>query len=166
MATLDDAPMLLSSDASHTIATWRGHVLATWTGEPPLYATSRLARELLMVCRARPGRCAYVAVLHDAIRLPSSNVRRIYSRLGKELGRDINCIAAVVEGQGFAASAMRAAVTGLGLASSAMFPLKCFDSLKDAATWVGPRVVSAGGNFGTRDDVEAAFAQIRRPAEK
>jgi hypothetical protein len=83
-----------------------------------------------------------------------------------QLGADMSCIAVAVEGRGFTASAMRAAVTGIGLAVRLQFPLSCFATLDEAALWASKETTRRGGSLGTVAEVLAAFTALRarRPA--
>src|SRR4051812_48218808 len=114
-----------SEGADHIVATFGDHVLAVWTGQPTVRGAEQLERAVLKAVQMNRGRAAYFAILRRSLVMPESAVRSVYVRLGRKVGRDLGCIAVVVEGSGFRASGLRALVTGLGLAAAAKFPLRC-----------------------------------------
>jgi hypothetical protein len=147
-------------DDDAVLATWRGHVFALWRVSSAA-AAEDLARVVLSCARARPGRVAYLAVIPPSVPLPDAAARAIYAKLGRDVGSNLACIGVVVEGRGFVASAMRMAVTSIGLAARASFPLVCFADLDEAARWASEKVARKGGELGSVSDVGAAFAAMR-----
>ena len=141
---MSDDLVMCSVDAWHAVAAWRGHTLALWADSRTVEAAESLARTALQLARERPGRSVYISVIRKGQRIPPPDVRSVYVRLGRALREDILCIAAVVEGSGFQVSAMRSMITGFGIAARALFPLRCFATLDQAADWAGARLRAVG----------------------
>jgi hypothetical protein len=159
-------PEIVCDDDDAIIATWRGHVLALWHGASTVAAAERLERVALDCTRKNPGRVAYLALINASVPLPDAGARAVYARLGRQLGTSIACISVVLEGRGFVASAMRAAVTGIGLAARISFPLACFAELDEAASWASQSVARRGGVLGSVSEVRAAFAAMRQRRQR
>jgi hypothetical protein len=160
------SPEIFCDDDDAIIAAWRGHVLALWHGTSTVTAAERLERVALDCARKNPGRVAYLALINASVPLPDAGARAVYARLGRELGTRMACIAVVVEGRGFVASAMRAAITGIGLTARVSFPLACFAELDEAAQWASQNVARRGGVLGSASEVGAAFAALRQGRQR
>jgi hypothetical protein len=149
-----------SAKADHVVAGFGAHVLALWTGTPSVFGAQQVEIAVLEAAKASPGRAVYFAVLRWPLALPDALVRAIFIRLGRRVDRDLSCIAVVVEGAGFWASALRGVVLGLGLSAAVPFPLRCYSSLGEAADWVIPRQRRLGAEIGTLAEIAEAFATM------
>lgn len=154
------APTIISADGDHVVAEWQGHTLAMFGRNVTVEGAQSLRRTVVRLARANPGRSAYLSMLHASLEIPSEAVRSVYVQLGREIDGQLNCIAVVVGGAGFTAAALRAVVTGIGIAARVSFPLRTFSTLDVAAAWVRSRVASAGAELGTDVEIKRAFAMM------
>ena len=160
-------PRLLAASSIHACAEWRGHTLAVWHAAPDVAAVRELAANIERLARLRPGRSTYLTLLRPLPSLPDEEVRRAFVDLGRKVSELLNCIGVAIDGTGFMAAALRALVTGLGMAANIRFPLRSFSSVPEMTAWVRPRLITAQSTFGTDAEVQDVFnyltAQIRVP---
>lgn len=152
-----EQPRIVSVSSVHVIGEWRGHALAVWNGAPSIDATRALASTVERLASQRPGRASYLAQIRPSPVLPEEPVRRSFIDLGRKVSETLNCIGIVVEGQGFGAAAIRAFVTGLGLAASIRFPLRSFSTPEAMVAWARPRLIAAQSDPGSEHEILAAF---------
>lgn len=153
-------PTVEFMDGAQVVGSWRGHTLAIWEGTLTLRAAEAAARVVRRNVRARPRGSAYVAVLGSSLELPDAEFRQVFIQLGQELRDELRCIAAIIEGKGFVASALRGVVTGIGLAARLDHPLRCFATAEEAALWVAGTLQDGGANLGSPAEMRRAFALL------
>jgi hypothetical protein len=114
---------------------WRNLAICVWTGQATGRAASMVAQTV-----DRPEvqglRQSFVHVIHNKRPLPDSNARQIFMKLMKERADDLACIAIVVLGSGFWASAMRNAVIGMRVFAPSTFDFKVFGSCEEVVGWL------------------------------
>lgn len=155
-----DPPTVEFTDGAQVLGSWRGHTLAIWEGTPTRTAAEVAARVIRRNVRARPRGSAYVAVLGPSLELPDAEFRQVFIRLEVELRDELQCTAAIIEGKGFAASALRAVTTGIGLAARHRTPLRCFTTVEEAALWVAAKLQGSGANLGSPAELRRAFTLL------
>ncbi len=157
---LQDPPTVDATDAAQVIGTWRGHTLVIWAGTPTLKAAEAAARVIRRNVRLKPRRSAYFAMLRHGLDLPDAGFRQVFIQLGQDLRDELECIAVIIEGNGFVASALRGVVTGIGIAARLRYPLRCFASVEDAGEWVRTRLYRSGGSLGSPAELKVAFGLL------
>jgi hypothetical protein len=109
--------------------------IAIWSGQ----ATGPSA-ELVVQALDRPElrgtRQSFVHVIHDQLPLPDSAARDVFMRTMKGRAKDLACVAIVVLGSGFWASAMRNAVIGMRVFAPRGFEFRVFGSCDEVIAWL------------------------------
>ncbi len=77
-----------------------------------------------------------LAIIGPGCPAPDGTVRDMISRELQRLGKQIRGAANVVEGEGFAAAALRGVLTGIGLLVRAAYATKTFSTVEQAAEFL------------------------------
>lgn len=120
------------------VVTLRGFsniAIATWTGQ----ATGEAA-EVVVSSMDRPEvqgrRQSYVHVIHNKLPLPDAAARHVFMTSMKGRSSELACVAIVVLGTGFWASAMRNAVIGMRVFAPRAFEFRVFGSCEEVVAWL------------------------------
>jgi hypothetical protein len=125
---IDDAP------GTYRLYKWQHVHIVVWVGAASGEAARRLGR---MTPKPPAGtRRSDIHIVTSGIALPSADARAVFVELMREMQGDIACLAAVIEGGGFWASAMRSAVIGLAMMAPKVVPFRAFASLDDLTAWL------------------------------
>jgi hypothetical protein len=118
-----------------TIRAWKNIGLCTWSGAAvaPVVATLVEATEKL---RSPGRRVSFVHLIPDKLALPDAEARSAFIRLMKDYQSDLACIAIVVGGTGFWASAMRNAIIGLRVFAPRSFEFRLHGSVEEVVEWL------------------------------
>jgi hypothetical protein len=128
-------------DEGCRVATYRSLVVSAWRSTPTvprLAAVVRAAEKLRWM--PPPAGAFSVVAAHPRLKLEVSDVvrRGAIGNLQYYKGADISS-AFTIEGDGFAAAAMRSIVTGIFLAARPTYPIQVFPTRAQAAAWLVPR---------------------------
>ena len=126
-----------------TVAVWK----TQGTG-PAVARLGAVARKVAVEC---PLGYSAIHVICEGAGLPDGAARTGFEGLMREFSRELACVAVVVGGDGFWASALRAMVTGLWQAVPHKFEMRICGSCEEAANWLCPRHLE---RTGTHIDVE------------
>jgi hypothetical protein len=89
-----------------------------------------------------------VSTIHlilDDVRLPTADARKVLDDLTDRFTRRLACLATVVEGSGFRASAMRSFLTGMHMLQRQSYKAKTCETILEVANWLAPRHSAASG---------------------
>ncbi|HEX5659681.1 MAG TPA: hypothetical protein VFX59_20940 [Polyangiales bacterium] len=88
----------------------------------------------------RPGaagrRSSYVHIIRDQLALPDADARTGFTQLLRKRHAELGCVAIVVGGTGFWASAMRNAVIGLRLLGPRDFEFRLYGTADELVEWL------------------------------
>lgn len=118
-----------------TVRGYRNVAFVAWTGQ-----ATRAAAETVVQLMDRPEvrglRQSFVHVIHNRLPLPDADARHVFMQSMKERASDLACVAIVVRGTGFWASAMRSAVVGMRVFAPANFQFGVFGSHEEVVAWL------------------------------
>ncbi len=133
---------LIYADGQHCIGI-QGNVILTYSTEVPhpKYLAAWAAATDRLVASEGPL-ISVITIIDSDVRAPSEPSKAaIRATIGRHR-QNIHAFAYVVEGHGFAAAAMRSALSLISLAARYPFPQKVFASIEDAAPWVTQGVLA------------------------
>ncbi|MCA9707654.1 MAG: hypothetical protein KDK70_17525 [Myxococcales bacterium] len=125
------------------VASWRNVVLNVGKGSPSADHIDTVRRLVDDLLSKYPDGIGMMLMVYNASLFPHADGRNRTNELFREVGPRLQGVAAVVEGTGFWASAVRSVITGFTLVSRTKFPLKTFGSVDDASAWLVPLLVPA-----------------------
>lgn len=114
---------------------WRNLTICIWTGQATGPA-AQLVKTTIDRPQTQGVRQSFVHVINENLPLPDSASRSIFMTLMKERADDLACVAVVVLGSGFWASAMRNAVIGMRVFAPRNFDFRVFGSCDEVVLWL------------------------------
>lgn len=146
-----------SEGPDHVIAEWSNVLLTTWrrTVTSEGLEVSRVASH--DVYSRNPGGVVVFNIVDHAVPIPPTSVRTKASDVLRETGGHVLCTVTVIEGEGFWASAARAAVATITLFSRAPHPHRVFGSVGAGATWAAEHLLAGQ----SEDTLVRVAAQLR-----
>jgi hypothetical protein len=158
LAAVTLAHDVLHDDQEIRIVSWSCVLAVRWRATPTKAKLEMVGRhQRLLAGSTVDGRIVAITVVSPGASLILSGEARKESEVVAKAGRDyLLGLAQVVEGEGFAAAAARAVLTGIQLAVRAGYPQKVFGKVDDAMPWVG-ELLRKAGHTRDADDVGAVL---------
>jgi hypothetical protein len=127
---------LVYADGQHCIGVHSKVILTYSTDVPhPAYLAAWAVATDRLITRDGPP-LSVITIIDSNVRAPSEPSKAAIRATISRHSPNIHALAYVVEGSGFAAAAMRSALSLISLAARYSFPQKVFSSIEDAAQWV------------------------------
>jgi hypothetical protein len=119
------------------IASWSHVLMVRWESAADGSAVERLAKVSRDLAAARlQTRRSNVHIIADSAGLPTADARAGFIDLMKAHADRLACVAIVVGGSGFLASAMRSLMTGMRLLSPRSFNYRLHGSTDEVVKWL------------------------------
>jgi hypothetical protein len=113
---------------------WQHTHIIVWYGAATAEIAERIGR---MTGKPPEGtRRSDVHIVTEGTGLPHADARAGFAQLMRDMREDIACLGVVIEGGGFWASAMRSAITGLGMMAPKGLPFRALASIDDLVAWL------------------------------
>jgi hypothetical protein len=114
---------------------WQNVIIAVWRAQPTKAAVGRLAVRGQSITERYPRHSA-IHIVHGGTGVPAPEARAAFVELMKGRASKLACVAAVLLGHGFWASALQGAITGMHMLAPHSLPLRICDSIEVAADWL------------------------------
>jgi hypothetical protein len=125
--------VLHSAPGSCAFGVWQNLFIGVWEKA----GTGETVRALVRASDGLTGTHSAIHVIHDGAGLPTPEGRAALVELLQHRSGKVACLAVVLLGHGFWASALQSAVTGIRLmVPKAGTKLRIFEGLEDAGTWL------------------------------
>jgi hypothetical protein len=132
---------LIYTDREHCIAVQGRTILTYSTRQPTVAFFNAWSRAVQQLVDTDTSKIASITVIDsNAARAPDEASRKAIHQAFARHGTKLCAFAYVVEGEGFAAATIRAAVSLINMAERHPFPLRVFATLADAVSWALPRL--------------------------
>lgn len=142
-----------------------GNVVAhVWRGQMTDDIARRFVEVNEVVLRAHPEGVSFVSWIQEGAALPTPGARKITSEIMARYSSVIACIAVVMEGSGFWASAMRSAITGIGLLAKGEFIMRSHRTIGEVGMWFPEHHRSRTGVSVTSAELRELVEQTKRDA--
>jgi hypothetical protein len=128
-----------------------------WRSDVTPAAARKLASLLPDIVRESPEGVTSIHWLDPGASLPNAEARKILSELMVRYPGHVKVVGAVLETQGFAASAFRSAVTGIMLVAPTPIPVRVFGKGADLAAWLPHMHLRATGVIVTTEEVASVL---------
>ena len=150
------------SDEQQCIAT-AGSCIIAYSMQPPdaKYFASWHSIFSRVVAQ-QPGKLSILVVIDSGSRSPDESQRKLIASATQRYAQSIERFAYVVEGRGFAAAALRSAISLISLATRTPYRQKVFASVEEAGVWLAQ---TAGGTASGMD-VRALSALVHTMRDK
>lgn len=118
-----------------TVSAWKNLGICSWVGQangPAVMVLEEATKRM-----SEPGRrVSWVHLIRDKLGLPDAAARSGFQRIMTEHAAELGCVAVVVGGTGFWASAMRNAVIGLRVLAPRKFELRLHGTIDEVVEWL------------------------------
>jgi hypothetical protein len=135
-AQSDQLTILDSEPGKFAIYGWQNITIVVWPNQATGPTVLRFAKVIQSVVEAHPEGISNVQIILDGAGVPTSEARAGFIDLMKQYAKQVACVAVVLLGGGFWASAIRAAVTGISMIAPHTFPLRMHGSMAEVAKWL------------------------------
>ena len=130
--------VLDAEPGEHVFGAWKGVFVAIWKVQATGAKVDRLEKAVARMTARNPGMRSNVHVVLGGSELPTPEARAGLAALMKRNKGDIACVATVIGGDGFWASALRSASTGIQLVAGSSIESRMFRTVDAAAAWLAP----------------------------
>lgn len=132
---------LVYTDREHCIGVHGRTILTYSTRQPTVAFFDAWSRAAQHLVDADASKIASISVIDSGgARAPDEASRKAIHRAFARHGAKLCAFAYVVEGEGFAAATIRAAVSLINMAERHPFPVRVFATIGDAVSWALPRL--------------------------
>lgn len=115
---------------------WRNIVIACWSKQATGPTMQRLARVREKIDREHPEGVSVVYLIANGAGLPTEEARAVAGELMERYRDKRATLAVVVFGEGFWASAMRAANTGVHAQLRSSVPFRTLNDVEEVVSWL------------------------------
>ena len=156
-----------------TFCTWGNVNIHVWWAplvEPMVERLGAFSSATILRSRAeprastRPRRAgmSFVHIVTEDVGVPDPETRSALLALGKRFENDVGPTAVVVGGEGFWASALRGAITGLWLAVPKSMPMRMCGSIEEVAGWLPAKHLESNGSPIDADELIQVLQEASR----
>jgi len=138
-AYMSDFQVIHSLAGEHAVYRWKNIDVCVWhktVNEAGVAVLEALARGQAKAQELHAATRSMIHITLGTAGLPSAAVRRELSRLSERHGKPLGCLVAVIEHDGFAASALRGITTGLLTFTTKAATHRIVRDVEQAAAWL------------------------------
>jgi hypothetical protein len=122
-------------DAEVVVAAHRNVSIIAWVGAATAQGVELMSATAPARFEAYPQGLSIVHVVTEHAEMPSGGARDALIRQARQYGERVSVVSVIIERSGFAASALRGAVTGVMMVAPGMFARRVHGSIFEAAIW-------------------------------
>lgn len=154
-------PIFLYSDAEHCVSVYGSVVLSFSLHPPNPRYLEAWAAAVDQVASRSEHPVSVMTIIDSRCRAPNEASKTAIRNTIVQHSRRIGAFAYVVEGEGFAAAAVRSAVTLISLVARYPFPQKVFKQVEPSCEWTLARVPPEPGQHVTAAGLRARVELMR-----
>lgn len=161
-SSVSEGPLLAASPGEYAFYRFGNLAINVWTAQPTGAAVRRLEELTVESRRSCPEGISSVHWLVAGVGLPTQEARAELRQLATRHGDHIACVGVVLNGEGFWASALRSALSGILLVGpKAQFPLRLYGTAEELADWLPGEHVRRTKTFLDRAALLARIDEVR-----
>jgi hypothetical protein len=119
-----------------TLRGWRNVQIASWTTQGTVPLVEQLAEHSKRFHHKHPNGVSVVHLISKGPALPDAPTRERLKTLMEGNSKTLACVAIVLDGRGFWASAVRSFLVGLRLVSPRTINMQVFSTSEEVAAWL------------------------------
>lgn len=123
-------------DTSHAVLRDGDLLVEVLRGNPGVEAIKAVRAQIPAQANTAGGGLRFIIVIPASVSIPGADVRTEIVEFLRTGADSLRAVAAVIEGTGLRASAIRSVSTGASLAARSRIPMKVFKNVADAAAWM------------------------------
>jgi hypothetical protein len=154
--------LLASERAAYAFYRWENVAINLWASQPNAPAVEivgKLTERSLLEC---PKGIASIHCIANGAGLPTSEARAQLAEIAKRYDRHLLCVAILLRGDGFWASAVRSALTGIVLLAPRAYQMRFYGELTPLSRFVTEQVQQRTGEAHDRAQLLGAVEQALR----
>jgi hypothetical protein len=142
-------------------AYYRNLSIVVWAGGADGAAVKRVRGISQLLIGRFPDGHSNVSIVLNGVPPPTDEARQAFNYIFDGRVSDLRCMAVVLEGDGFWASALRSTVTGLRNAATTAFTVKLFSQLDPVSEWLPAEHLARTGVALDSEELRAALEEMR-----
>jgi hypothetical protein len=156
-----DAPVIVCDEPGFVMAKWQNVAVVVWGVQGTLPLVKKLeAFSDALLAENKHGMSA-VHIIVNGPSLPEAATRAELNRLTDKYATNLACMATIIEGTGFWASAMHSFITSIHWVSRRPFKVRISSNINDIAAWMPtPHWERTGIRFGVTD-IQRTLLSVR-----
>lgn len=123
----------------HAFYTWQNIMITCWSQRATGPAIEKVAHYRELMDREHPEGVSVIYLIADQAGLPTPEARTGVKELMARFSKKRACLAILIQGEGFWASAMRGVITGVRMLVPLNFPMQIFGRVNELAAWLPER---------------------------
>jgi hypothetical protein len=139
LTTSPELVHLHTEPGQHAFYTWQNIMITCWSQRATGPAIEKVAHYREQLDRAHPEGVSVIYLIANEAGLPTPEARAGVKDLMTRFSKKRACLAILIQGEGFWASAMRAVVTGVRMLVPLNFPMQIFGRVNELAAWLPER---------------------------
>jgi hypothetical protein len=132
------APVIFYESEGCVIASWKNISIGVWRTHATVELVAELSKLVAKLVREYPAGGSALHLVADRISLPDAATRDALAAMTARYAEHLACMATVLAGTGFWASAMRGFLTGLQALERRPFKAHICATISEAAAWLAP----------------------------
>ena len=141
---------------------WRNLTIGVWADQATGEAAERVLSISRQMARNHPEGHSNVIFVLDGAPMPTPEANAIFSKVYDQKVSDLSCMAVVIEGGGFWASAIRSTITSLRMASrSGELRMSVHDHMEQVLEWLPAEHTRRTGVFVASSELRNALTAAR-----
>ncbi|HVW25426.1 MAG TPA: hypothetical protein VHC69_08645 [Polyangiaceae bacterium] len=144
-----------------TVHGFRNLQIASWTAQGTIALVELLAEHSTRFHRRHPEGVSVVHVISKGPALPDAPTRERLKTLLEGNTKTLACVAIILDGRGFWASAVRSFLVGLRLVSPRTFVMQVFSTPEEVAAWLPEQHLQRTGVRIDAPDLLQAIEAVR-----
>ncbi|HEX4339205.1 MAG TPA: hypothetical protein VH062_25030 [Polyangiaceae bacterium] len=160
-ASAPDVAVTVCEAPGFIIALWRNVSVVVWGVQATMPLVQKLESHSDDFVAKHSEGISAIHVIANGAALPDSTTRSELNRLTAKYSKDLACMATVIEGTGFWASAMHSFITGMHWVSRRPFKVRISGSISDIAGWMPMAHAERTGVRFTAPDLLRAISSVR-----
>lgn len=143
-------------------AHYRNLSIVVWVGGADGASVQRVRGISQLLIGKFPDGHSNVSIVLNGVPPPTDEARAAFNHIFDGRVSDLRCMAVVLEGEGFWASALRSTVTGLRNAATTAFTVKLFSELGPVSDWLPAEHLARTGVALDAAELRAALTEMRQ----
>lgn len=160
LTTSPELVLLHTEPGQHAFYTWQNIMITCWSQRATGPAIEKVAQYRERMDREHPEGVSVIYLIANEAGLPTPEARAGVRELMARFSRKRACLAILIEGEGFWASAMRAAITGVRVLVPLNFPMQIFGRVNELAAWLPERHAQQTGVYVAPAELGGVLEQL------
>lgn len=135
--------------------------IAIWRSKPTAAGAAALDRHFRSMSTTHPDGFGSLIIIEEQTANPDEAMRRAITDTMDRAAEELLSVAVVLEAKGFAAAALRAALTGMSMMTRSRFPRRFVSSVEEALPWLVKGLTTDSGRALTPVELSQLVADFR-----